>query len=113
MPKNATKWSTNPLSTTNQRVYDSTVIYDTTVTYDGITTGQSAFTTKKPTVWSVGSKTATQWLANSSLGSVDGYDTSSDTFDGGGSTSAFDSYDGVSAGQSILGTKKATVWSTT
>lgn len=111
--KTPTKWTRNPASTTNQRVYDSTVIYDTTVTYDGNVTGQSAITTKLPALWSTTSKNATQWLANSATGSVDIYDSSTDSFDGGGSTSAFDSYDGLAAGQSVVGTKQPTVWTVT
>ena len=113
MPKIATKWITNPASTTNQRAYDSTVIYDTTVTYDGNVAAKSSFTTKTPALWSNASHNATQWVANASIGTVDTYDSSTDTFDGSGTTSAFDSFDGLTAGKSVLGTKTPTVWANT
>ena len=113
MSKNPTKWVINPASTTNQRAYDSTVIYDTTVTYDGNVTGQSSITTKVPAVWAKSTRNATAWLANSATSSVDTYDSSTDSYNGGGTTTAFDSFDGLTAGQSILGTKIATVWANT
>lgn len=113
MPKNATKWITNPASTLNQRAYDSTVIYDTTVTYDGNVAGKSLITTKLPAVWSNATKTATAWYANSAMATIDVYDNTTDSYDGGGTISAFDSFDGIASGQSSLGIKKATVWANT
>lgn len=113
MPKNPTKWTRNPLSTANNRVYDSTVIYDTTITYDGDVAGQSRITTKQPALWASTGKTPTSWVSNSNIGTVDIYDNPSDSFDGSGTTSAFDSYDDQLSGQSTLGTKIATVWSNT
>ena len=113
MPKIATKWTINPLATANQRVYDSSVIYDTTVTYDGNVAGSSLITTKLPAVWSNATKTATAWYANSAMATVDVYDNTTDSYDGSGTTSDFDSFDGIAAGQSPLGIKKATVWANT
>ena len=112
MAKIPTKWTINPLATANQRVYDSSVIYDTTVTYDGNVTGSSLITTKLPAVWANATKTATAWYANSAMATVDIYDNTTDSYDGAGITD-FDSFDGIAAGQSPLGTKKATVWANT
>lgn len=113
MPKIPTKWITNPASTLNQRVYDSTVIYDTTVTYDGNVAGKSSITTKLPAMWTNSTKNSTQWAINSKLINVDIYDNATDSFDGGGTTSAFDSFDGQTAGQSQITNKIATVWANT
>lgn len=53
MPKNPTKWITNPNAQAKLRVYNSAaIVYDSAVlTYDGLVAGQPTSTTKIPTVW--------------------------------------------------------------
>ena len=55
-------------------------------------------------------KKATIWTTNTQIGTVDTFDSSS-SYDGGGTTSAYDSYDGVQAGLSSITTKLPVTWS--
>lgn len=108
-----TQWSANPAAVANQRVYDGSIVYDSgTLQYDGNVSGQSYITQKKVTPWSnqTNQSSGTQWSANPNIGTVDVYDSSTDSFDGGGSTSAFDSYDDLASGQSYITQKKSTSW---
>lgn len=57
-------------------------------------------------------KIPTVWTTNTSIGTVDPYDTSG-SYDGGGTTNPIDLYDGVAAGQSSITTKIPSVWSRT
>lgn len=57
-------------------------------------------------------KVASQWKINSNIGTVDTYDSTS-IYDGSGSSSAFDSYDGVPLGQNPNTIKNPQIWSTT
>ena len=109
------QWTSNPAATANQRVYDSgSVKYDTTLTYDGMVAGQSLITTKVPTNWGADnpiSGSASVWVVNPLATVTDPYDNSSNSYDGGGTSSALDNYDDVVAGQSTITTKIATNWS--
>jgi hypothetical protein len=55
-------------------------------------------------------KLSTPWTTNTSIGTVDLYDTSG-TYNGSGTSSAIDSYDGVVAGKSQITTKVPAAWS--
>jgi hypothetical protein len=115
MPKLPTSWNSNPNAQANLHVFDSgSILYDSsTVTFDGIVSGQSFSTVKNPTTWGASTKNATSWLANpAAFTTVDNYDTATGTYDGTGDPTAL-TYDALVAGQSVLGTKIATVWSTT
>lgn len=57
-------------------------------------------------------KVPAKWNTNTSIGTVDTYD-STGSYDGGGSASAFDTYDGMPAGQSLVTIKKPQIWATT
>lgn len=107
-----TQWTANPSAAVDQRVYDSgSIVYDSgTLTYDGNVAGQSALNTKVPATWGVTGKTATAWVTNPNIGTVDPYDTTG-SWDGNGTAAAIDSYDGLSANQNPFTTKVATSWS--
>jgi len=55
-------------------------------------------------------KIATNWIINTEIGTIDTYD-STDSYDGSGTDSAFDSYDGLESGQSLITVKLPTTWS--
>lgn len=54
-------------------------------------------------------KIPTPWTTNTNIGTVDLYDTSG-TYNGGGTSTPIDLYDGVVAGLSPITTKKPAVW---
>lgn len=57
-------------------------------------------------------KIPTPWTTNTSIGTVDPYDTSG-SYNGGGTATPIDSYDGVAAGQSPITTKVPALWGAT
>lgn len=105
--KNVTAWVANAAAQVGLRAYDSaSTVYDSgSLVYDGNT--QSQITTKLPAAWSIGSKNATAWAANTaSQTGRRAYDSGSVVYDSGSLI-----YDGNT--QSPITTKIATPWSTT